>query len=135
MTAYISVSYNKRKFLQKELDAIADALNFFAIISFVFVDKYSFSPRQEKEMMELAFAEIDKCELLIAETSDKAIGIGIEVGYAKAKNKPVIYLRNKNAEHSITVSGSSDYTIIYSDAGDLRMQLSEALKEIFIAPL
>ena len=130
MTAYISISYSKRKFLQKELNAIADALNLFSIIPFVFVDNFSFSPNQENEMMQQAFTEIDKCGLLIAETSDKAIGIGIEVGYAKAKNKPVVYLRNKNAEHSTTVAGASDYKIIYNDADDLRKQLSEVLKKI-----
>ena len=135
MTAYISVSYNKRKSLQKELDTIAEALSLFGITSFVFVNKYNFIPSQEKEMMKQAFTEIDRCELLIAETSDKAIGIGIEVGYAKAKNKPVIYLRNKNAEHSTTVAGSSDYIIIYSDTNDLRTQLSETLKEISLAAL
>jgi 2'-deoxynucleoside 5'-phosphate N-hydrolase len=40
-------------------------------------------------MMRQAFAAIDKNDLLIAETTDKAIGIGIEVGYAKAKGKPI----------------------------------------------
>jgi 2'-deoxynucleoside 5'-phosphate N-hydrolase len=130
MTAYISISYSKRKFLQKELDAIADALKKFSITPFVFVDNISFSPEQENEMMRQAFAEIDKCGLLIAETSDKAIGIGIELGYAKAKNKPVIYVRNKNAEHSTTAAGSSDYKIIYSDTDDLRKQLSGVLKKM-----
>ena len=76
-------------------------------------------------MMQTAFAEIDKCEILIAEVSDKAIGIGIEVGYAKAKNKPVIYLRHATAEHSTTVSGASDYTVIYADDTDLKKQLSQ----------
>lgn len=135
MQAYISISYSKRKFLQNELDAITDALKLFSITPFVFVDNHSFSPEQENEMMLQAFAEIDKCNLLIAETSDKAIGIGIELGYAKAKNKPVIYLRNKNAEHSTTAAGASDYKIIYNDADDLRKQLCELVKKVFLAPL
>lgn len=130
MTAYISISYSKRKILQKELDAIAETVKLFSITPFVFVDTYNFTPSQEKEMMQQAFTEIDKCKLLIAETSDKAIGIGIEAGYAKAKNKPVIYLRNKNAEHSTTVSGASDFKIIYSDTDDLRKQLFEILKKM-----
>ena len=131
MTAYISISYSKRKFLQTELDAIADTLNLFSIIPFVFVDNFSFSPVQENEMMQQAFTELDKCGLLIVETSDKAIGIGIEAGYAKAKNKPVIYLRNKNAEHSTTVAGASDYKIIYNNADDLSKQLSEVLEKMY----
>ena len=41
--------------------------------------------------MKQATADIDKCDILIAETSDRGIGIGIEVGYAKAKKKPIFY--------------------------------------------
>ena len=131
MTAYISISYSKRKSLQKELNAIAGTLKIFSIEPSVFVDNFTFSPSQEREMMQQAFTEIDKCDLLIAEISDKAIGIGIELGYAKAKDKPVIYLRNKNAEHSTTSAGASDYKIIYNDADDLSQQLSEVLKKIY----
>ena len=131
MQAYIAISYSRRKFLQKELDAIAETLKSFSITQFVFVDNYNFTPSQEKEMMQQAFADIDKSDLLIAEVSDKAIGVGIEVGYAKAKNKPVIYLRKKEAEHSTTVSGSSDHAIFYSDREDLKQQLSEIFTTYF----
>lgn len=81
-------------------------------------------------MMQQAMASIDDCDLLIAETSEKAIGIGIEVGYAIAKGKQVIYIRNKNAEHSTTVSGTSDFQIVYDDANDLEQQLNSVLNKI-----
>src|SRR5882757_7672101 len=109
MTAYISVSYSKRKSVDKELKAIADVLNNFKITPFIFVDNYKFAATDEKVMMQQAMTEIDRCDLLIAETSDKGIGIGIEAGYAKAKGKPVIYVRQKDTEHSTTVSGISDF--------------------------
>lgn len=128
MTAYISVSFRKKEVLGKELTAITDALNDFKIQAFVFVDNYVFSAAQEKQMMQQAMNDIDRCDLLIAETSDKGIGIGIEVGYAKAKNKPVIYVRHNTAEHSTTVSGISDFQIVYVDAADLKKQLSGVLK-------
>jgi nucleoside 2-deoxyribosyltransferase len=128
VTAYISVSFRKKEVLSKELTAITDALNDFKIQAFVFVDNYVFSAAQEKQMMQQAMHDIDRCDLLIAETSDKGIGIGIEVGYAKAKNKPVIYVRHNTAEHSTTVSGISDFQIVYADAADLKKQLSGVLK-------
>ena len=83
-------------------------------------------------MMQQAMADIDKCDLFVAEVSDKAIGIGVEAGYAKAKGKPVIYIRGKQAEHSTTVAGISDFQIIYGDLADLQKQLSSALKQIKI---
>lgn len=130
MTAYISVSFSKRKLLNKELAAIINTLNDYKIKPFIFVDNYKFDSTQERQMMQQAVTDIDNCYILIAEVSDKAIGIGIEVGYAKAKHKPVIYLRQKDAEHSTTVSGISDLQIIYSDINDLQKQLDSGLKEI-----
>ena len=130
MKAYISISYNKRQELDDELQSIIDTLKKFHIKPFVFVDNFKFSSDQEKEMKRQAIFSIDDCDLLIAETSDKAIGIGIEVGYAKAKGKPVIYMRNKNAEHSTTVSGISDFQIIYDDIKDLREKLTSVVSRI-----
>ena len=72
-------------------------------------------------------AEIDRCDLLIAETSEKGIGIGIEVGYARAKGKPVIYCRHQEAEHSTTVSGMSDFQLVYQDTEDLKTKLNTIL--------
>ena len=128
--AYISISYNKRQELNDELQSIIKTLREFHIKPFVFVDNFKFSSEQEKEMMQQAILSIDDCDLLIAETSDKGIGIGVEVGYAKAKGKPVIYMRNKNADHSTTVSGLSDSQIIYDDVKDLKEQLAIVLSEI-----
>lgn len=130
MKAYISVSFSKRKLLDKEITAIVDILNVFKISAFVFVDNYKFNITQEREMMQQAMTDIYNCNILIAETSNKGIGIGIEVGYAKAKGKPIIYLRQKDAEHSTTVSGISDFQIIYDDVNDLREQLAEILNRI-----
>lgn len=127
MKAYISVSFKNRKLLSSEIDTIIKVLTENSIDALVFVDKYRFNISQEKEMMLKAFEEIDNCDILIAETSEKGIGIGVEVGYAKGKGKTVIYLRQKDTEHSTTVAGSSDFQIIYSDSNDLRMQLLEII--------
>ena len=128
MTAYISIGYQQRKNLSKELNAITGVLQQFHIEPFVFVDQYSFTADEEKQMMQQAMAAIDSCDLLIAETSEKGIGIGVEVGYAKAKGKPIIYCRQQEAEHSTTVSGMSDFHLIYRDTEDLQTKLNTILK-------
>ena len=130
MKAYISVSLSKRSSLRTVTDILTKALSNFDIDTFVFVDNHNFTSEQEREMMQQAFYDIENSDLLIAETSDKAIGIGIEAGFAKAKNKPVIYLRNYLAEHSTTMSGISDYHIIYKDVTDLEQQLFQTLPEL-----
>jgi 2'-deoxynucleoside 5'-phosphate N-hydrolase len=133
MKAYISISFSKRKFLSKELNAINEILADFKTESFVFVDNYQFDATQERQMMIQAMNDIDNCDILIAETSEKGIGIGVEVGYAKAKNKPVIYLRQFEAEHSTTVSGISDFQVIYSNTLDLKTKLATILSNILSA--
>lgn len=131
MQAYISIGYNNRKLSNEVIEVIVDVLMQSNINPFVFVDRYVFSASQERQMMGQAFADIDKSDLLIAEVSEKGIGIGVEVGYAIAKRKPVIYLRRATAEHSTTVSGASDFQIIYEDADDLNSQLMKALEVMF----
>lgn len=133
MKAYISISFAKRYSLVEEVNSIIETLKKLNIESLIFIDSYKFTPGQEKEMMERAMLSIDSCDLLIAETTDKGIGIGVEAGYAKAKGKPVIYIRSKNGEHSTTVSGISDFQVIYDDLGDLKRQLSAALSAIVIS--
>jgi len=130
LKAYISVSYQSRKSIDHAINVMIQTLNEFDISSLVFVDRYNFDSTQEFEMMERAMAEISSSDLLLAEVSDKGIGIGIEVGYAKAKGKPVVYLRHVRAEHSTTVSGISDFQIVYSDANDLSQKLAQIIAKL-----
>jgi nucleoside 2-deoxyribosyltransferase len=130
MTAYISISSSRRILRDREVKAIVETLSESKITSSIFVDIYKFDPSQEQQMMQQAMAGIDKCDLLIAEVSDKAIGIGVEVGYAKGIGKPIVYMRGQGAEHSTTVSGMSDFQILYKDTADLQKQLTAALGRI-----
>ena len=130
MQAYISISFSKRKELEKEVQAIKNALQKCGISGFVSVDEYQFSAKQEKKMMQNAIEDIEKSAILIAETSEKGIGIGIEVGYAKAQKIPVIYVRNSKSEHSTTVSGIADFKIIYENVIDLEEKLEKILKNL-----
>jgi nucleoside 2-deoxyribosyltransferase len=129
MKAYIAISYAGRYQLKDELETICHALKDEGIESFVFVNQYQFRPEEEKLMMQQAMKEIDHCDILIAAASEKAIGIGIEAGYAKGKGKTVIYIRQEAAPHSTTLSGISDHQIIYSDLHHLSDQLSICLRQ------
>ena len=127
MKAYLSISFGGRKEMEESVQIITNSLKTANIETWIFVDQYLFKTNQEKKMMQQALADIDACDFLIAETSIKGIGIGIEVGYAKAKGKTVVYIRNKKAELSTTVSGISDYQIVYASANELRVKLNEIL--------
>lgn len=124
---YIACSFALRNELKEEITLIKKEISAQDITPFVFIEHYSFTAEQEKEMMQKAFENISTSFCLFAETTDKGIGIGIEAGYAKALGKPVIYLRKKEAEHSTTLSGMADFCIIYSDKEDLKNQVKNIL--------
>ena len=130
--AYLAISYQNRKKLSAEIESIKNVLTPFQISLFVFVDQYQFTKEEEKQMMQHAFTEISSSDLLIAEVSEKAIGVGIEIGYAAALNKPILYLRNINTEHSTTASGTAGYSVIYQKPEDLSKQLGIILEQLSI---
>lgn len=128
--AYFAISYVNRKLFDKE---VKDLLNLFQknnIELLVFVDNYTFKENQEKEMMKTAFEEIDSSDFLIAELTTKSIGVGIEIGYAFAKNKPIFYLHKKDSEYSTTASGCSDTIIAYENELNLVEMMEKQLKII-----
>lgn len=121
--AYLAISINNRKLLDRQVKAIKETLSAAGISLFIFVDQYYFTAEQEKEMMQQAFKEIDASDILIAELSEKAIGVGIEAGYAIAKGKKLWYIRDRNAPHSTTVSGAAHQNFLYEDSADLSNQI------------
>lgn len=121
--AYFAISYANRKRFDKEVEALQRLFQANNIELLVFVDKYNFAANEEKEMMKVAFEEIDSADLLIAELSTKSIGVGIEIGYAFANHKPIFYLRKKGAEYSTTAAGCSEFVIEYENELDLLEQV------------
>ncbi len=95
MKAYVAISYSNRHQFDKEIEVLKAIFRKNNLEFLVFVDKYNFKPNEEYKMMQTAFAEIDSCDFLIAELTTKSIGVDIEIGYAHAKGKPIIYLRKK----------------------------------------
>ena len=41
------------------------------------------------DLMQLAFEQIDQCDFLLVDLTEKGVGIGIEAGYGWAKNIPI----------------------------------------------
>lgn len=126
--AYFGISKSNRVHFDKEIQQLKKCFAKNAIELLVFVDEYDFKLGQEKEMMSIAFDEIDKSSFLIVEVSKKAIGVGIEVGYAYAKRKLIIYIKRKNVKHSTTVGGCSDYIIEYENEFHLSEEIEKIIK-------
>jgi nucleoside 2-deoxyribosyltransferase len=128
--AYFGISRSNRVHFNKEIEALTECLRGFEIELFVFVDRYNFNSGQETEMMATTFKEIEQSEFLIVELSRKAIGVGIEVGYAYAKGKPVIYINQKDSNHSTTVQGCSEHIITYESARGLAYDIEGIIRTL-----
>jgi nucleoside 2-deoxyribosyltransferase len=128
--AFISLSYSHRHDLASEIQAVLDGLSAYHIAPTVFVNEFTFDETQSREMMQTALQLIRECDVLIAEVTYKAIGVGVEIGYAVAHHKPVIYLRISSVEYSTTVGGVADIDIVYTTPDDLRRQLIDVLAQL-----
>jgi len=131
-TAFVSASYAHRAILAAQLDAITAAVEAQGVTALIFVRAYDFRPDEAAIMMATTLREVRAADLLIAEVSYKAIGVGIEVGMAAALGKPIVYVRQVTAEPSTTVGGLAAATVVYHDAADLRAQLEAALATVLL---
>ncbi len=131
MKAFLSYSFENRYEFEKLNQSLKKFLKKqFNIESYAFV--YDFKDKtNNKKMMQKALSLIDKSDIIIAELSYKSIGIGIEIGYAKAKNKKIIYIKKINSPLSTTAEGIADYFIKYNQEEDLIKKLRIIFKSIF----
>ena len=83
--------------------------------------------KDAKEMMERAFQKLNECDILLLEASEHSFGVGIEAGYAFAKNKKIITIINESKEPSNTLKGTSNHYISYKTISDLKEKLQKVL--------
>ena len=79
------------------------------------------------ELMRRAFAEIDSCDLVVIELTEKGVGLGIEAGYAYAHQIPIVTIARTGADISATLRGVSNRLFAYDDPDDLDGIFSELL--------
>lgn len=128
--AYLAISFSDKHLLNTEIAYLVEKVKAVGIDVFVFVNHYNFKNNQEREMMKTAFKEINKSDYLLAELTKKSIGVGIEVGYAFAQKKPIIYFRKKGSEYSTTAAGTADFSIEYANKKELVDKVVEAILQV-----
>lgn len=129
MRAFIAHSFAHTAQQQAVLHELFAVLDAYGIQGFSFVLSYPAYPKgSEKEMMQDALKELSSSDLLIAEVSNKEVGVGLEVGYAKAKGIPIVYLRHEESEYSKTVGGVADDQLVYK-GGDLSELLAPVIEK------
>lgn len=107
----------KTKLVELDIGVVAPVFDFTDI-----------NPDDHHLIMAKSFELLSASQALIAEASHKNIGIGIEVGFAKAIHLPILYLRQINAPISTTMLGTASESQSYQDRVDAIQLISKWLK-------
>ncbi len=92
--------------------------------------KYKIILPHEKSSVLLSREIIKKCDLMIAEVSFPATGLGIELGWASAFKCPVICVFKKDSKISGSLNFVVNEFIEYTDKEDLTRKLNKVIERI-----
>ncbi|MCX6747148.1 MAG: nucleoside 2-deoxyribosyltransferase [Candidatus Pacearchaeota archaeon] len=115
-----------RKKLEELSKVIEDATIYKTFIFFRDAQNWGKIKMPIKEVVEKACKEIEKCDAILVEATEKANGAYFEVGYAKALNKKVIIVHKTGTETNF-LDSIADASIEYDDLNDLKEKLMNSL--------
>lgn len=81
------------------------------------------------QLMSLTFNEIDKSDVLVANVADWPIGVGVEAGYAFAKEIPIVCICPQDKKLANTIAGIASSVIRYIDHAELGLKLGDSLTQ------
>lgn len=130
MRAYISVSPDYRKKLSKEFIALGMALSGVNADAYIFADRHQCLEGEEQAYLSHAMQQIDASNFLIVEATHPSVLSCIELGYAKARKKPIVYLQHSDAKVEKLMAALGNFHILYESPKDLFDQMTEFLKNV-----
>ena len=122
MKAYISIKYREDSSNKECVENISSALerNGFETVCITRdFEKWGQVQLSPHELMQRAFAEIDSSNLLVVDSTEKGVGLGIEAGYAYAKQIPIVVIARAGSDISTTLQGIAKNLFLYDEFEDL----------------
>ncbi len=89
------------------------------------VENYQKVFNDSKELMERARVEIEKCDVLLFDATEKSTGRAIEVGIAYSLRKKIIVIMKKERVIKDTLQGVADAIIEYREIEDIQVMLEK----------
>jgi 2'-deoxynucleoside 5'-phosphate N-hydrolase len=117
MEIYLAIKYHADQKNRSLIENIVERLHSqghsvtCAVSDFEVWGEKTFEPR---ELLLMAFKAIDNSDLVLIESSEKGMGVGIEAGYAFAKGKRIVTIAESGADISINLRSLSQTAILYS---------------------
>lgn len=129
--AYLAIKFHEGVKSKKQIEDITEALKKVEIEDFVMIrdmEKWGeIKMTPESLMQEYTFPEIDKCDMMIVDLTEKGVGVGIEAGYAYARNIPIYVIAKKGSDISNTMAGIAKAVIFYESPEEI----TKGFKKIF----
>lgn len=122
MKAYLIIKFKEDNSNRKLIEDISAVLGKMGMETTVMARDYEkwgevkFTP---EILMQKTFEIIDSSDVLIVEFSEKGVGIGIEAGYAYAKNKPIYVVAKEGSDISSTIKGVAKEVIFYNNPEEI----------------
>lgn len=85
-------------------------------------------PHEESDNPGNNYEQLAGCDLMIAEISDKSLGLGIELGWADRAGVPIVCLSKEGATFSPSVATVCNRFYTYRDRETLIAAITEALR-------
>ena len=126
MKSYLAHKFRSDNRNKELVEALAESLKNSGVETVIMArdfEKWGEVKFTPQELMKLSFGQIDLCDCLILEFSEKGTGLGIEAGYAYATKKPIYVIAKSGLEISTTLQGIADKIVFYNNPSEIGNKL------------
>jgi len=121
MKVFITASFKEGK-NKEEIELLCSLVRESGFQDFCFIrdiENYQKSFIDPRKLMDKSKKEIEKCDVLLIDMTNKPTGRAIEAGVAFAQNKKIISIMEKGTKIKDTTRGISDAIIEYENIKDI----------------
>ncbi len=122
MKAYLAIKYYADNANRPRIEGISAALEtcgFETVCIARDVECWGQVQLDPAELMDRSFAELDGCDVVVVDISEKGVGVGIEAGYAYARRMPILTVAARGADVPTTLRGISREVFQYRHFDEL----------------
>jgi len=131
MRAYLAIKFHSDHRNRRDIEKISARLGAEGIETICVardLENWGKTQYPPETLMKKSTAEIDACDFILVELSEKGVGIGIEAGYAYAHEIPIITIAKTGCEISETLRGISSQIFIYDRIENLKPFFAQLTK-------
>lgn len=131
MKAYLGIKfygdYSNREVIE-DISSALEQSGFQAVCMVRDVEQWGRIRFEPQALMEKTFEEIGSSDIVVIDLTEKGVGLGIEAGYAYAKDIPIVTVAKSGSDISDTLKGISQGIFLYEKPDELPAFFKRHLK-------